>query len=65
MKYNELHKILRKMGMILLGEQRAGHPLWLNPQTGEKFSTSNHGSREVPPGTLKSILKSAGLDKKN
>jgi predicted RNA binding protein YcfA (HicA-like mRNA interferase family) len=65
MKYKELHKILRKAGMILLGDQRAGHPQWLNPKTGEKFTTSNHGSHEVAPGTLKSILKTAGLDKKN
>lgn len=64
MKYNELHKILRKAGMIELDEQRAGHPLWLNPLTGEKFTTSNHLSREVAAGTLKSIIKSAGLDKK-
>jgi predicted RNA binding protein YcfA (HicA-like mRNA interferase family) len=64
-KYNELHKILRKAGMIQLGEQRAGHPLWLNPHTGEKFTTSNHGSHEVAPGTLKSILNSAGLEKNN
>jgi predicted RNA binding protein YcfA (HicA-like mRNA interferase family) len=51
--------------MINLGEQRAGHPLWSNPQTGEKFTTSNHGSHEVAHGTLKSILVSAGLEKKN
>jgi len=63
-KYKELHKILRNAGMIELGEQRAGHPLWLNPQTGEKFTTSNHGSHEVARGTLKSILRSAGLENK-
>lgn len=63
MKYSELHKILRKAGMIEAGEQRAGHPLWLNPRTGERFTTSNHGSREVANGTLKSILRSAGIQK--
>ena len=63
MKYKELHKILRKAGMIELHAQRAGHPLWLNPQTGEKFTTSNHGTREGATGTLKSILRSAGLEK--
>ena len=63
MKYKERHKILRKAGMIELDEQRAGHPLWLNPETGEKFTTSNHGMREVATGTLRSILRSAGLQK--
>ena len=62
-KYKELHKILRKAGMIDLDEQRAGHPLWLNPYTGEKFTTSNHGTHEVATGTLKSILRSAGIEK--
>lgn len=63
MKYKELHRILLKAGMIDLDEQRAGHPLWLNPKTGEKFTTSNHGMHEVATGTLKSILRSAGLEK--
>lgn len=64
MKYKELHRILRKAGMIELSEQRAGHRLWQNPQTGEKFTTSNHLMHEVASGTLKSILRSAGLEKK-
>lgn len=64
MKYKELHRLLRKAGMIWLDEQRAGHPLWLNPNTGEKFTTSNHLVNEVATGTLKSILRSAGLDNK-
>lgn len=64
MKYKELHRLLRKAGMVQLDEQRAGHPLWLNPQTGEKFTTSNHGGHEVATGTLRAILRSAGLDSK-
>ncbi len=64
MKYKELHKILRKAGMVALDEQRAGHPLWLNPLTGKKFTTSNHLMNEVATGTLKSILRSAGLENK-
>ena len=63
MKYTELHRILRKAGMIELGNQKAGHPLWENPNTGERFTTSNHGSHEVATGTLKSILRSAGIEK--
>lgn len=43
MKYKELHKILRKAGMIELDEQRAGHPLGLNPNTGEKFRQATTG----------------------
>jgi predicted RNA binding protein YcfA (HicA-like mRNA interferase family) len=64
MKYKELHRVLRKAGMIFLNEQRAGHPLWFNPDTGEKFTTSNHLMNDVASGTLRSILRSAGLEKR-
>lgn len=61
MKYNELHKRLKKAGCILTGKQLAGHPEWINPNTGITFPTSNHLSEEVKPGTLNNILKAAGL----
>lgn len=61
MKYNELHKILRANGCYETNRQRAGHPEWYSPATGKKFTTSNHGSQEVRPGTLKSILRDSGV----
>lgn len=63
MKYNELHRILKKNGCYETGKQRAGHPEWYSPTTGRKFTTSNHLSEEVKPGTLKSIIKDAGVKK--
>lgn len=61
MKYNELHKILRKSGCFLTGNTRAGHPEWYSPITHKTFTPSHHGSEEVREGTRRSILKSAGL----
>lgn len=61
MKYNELHKLLRKNGCYETGRQIGGHPAWFSPITGRVFKTSNHGSEEVKPGTLKSILRDAGI----
>jgi predicted RNA binding protein YcfA (HicA-like mRNA interferase family) len=61
MKYNELHRELRKIGCTRLKKQRKGHPLWYSPITGKFFMTSNHGSEEVKPGTLKSIKRDSGL----
>lgn len=63
MKYNELHKKLKKAGCRLTGKQLAGHPEWINPKTGETFPTSNHLSEEVKQGTLNNILKAAGIKK--
>lgn len=61
MKYNELHKLLSKAGCRDTGRQRAGHPLWYSPITDKYFKTSNHYSEEVKPGTLKAILRDAGI----
>ncbi len=47
MKYNELHKLLKKVGCYQTGKQRAGHPEWYSPKTKRKFTTSNHGKQEV------------------
>lgn len=61
MKYSELHRLLQKAGCYQTGEQRVGHPGWYSPITGKKFTTSNHLSREVATGTLKSIKRDAGI----
>jgi mRNA interferase HicA len=61
MKYNELHRKLRKAGCYPTGESRAGHPEWYSPITGRRFTTSNHEAQEVKNGTLKSILRDAGI----
>lgn len=61
MKYNELHKILKKFGCYPINKQRAGHPIWYSPITDKFFMTSNHGAEEVKTGTLKSIVKVSGI----
>ncbi len=61
MKYSELEKKLKKNGCYDTGDQMNGHPVWYSPITKNKFKMSNHKSKEVKKGTLKNILKSAGL----
>ncbi len=61
MKYNELHRKLRKFGCYPTGEYANGHPLWYSPKTGKEFKTSLHEAKEVATGTLKSILRDAGI----
>jgi len=62
MKYNELERRLRNAGCYDTKTTRAGHPLWYSPKTGKYFTMSHHGSQEVKPGTLKSIMRDAGLE---
>lgn len=61
MKYNELEKILKKNGCYFLENSKNGHPIWFSPTTQKKFRMSNHRSEEVRNGTLKSILRDAGI----
>lgn len=61
MKYKELERKLKSYGCYPLDRQMSGHPLWFSPITQREFRLSNHGSEEVATGTLKTILKMAGV----
>lgn len=61
MKYSELERRLLKFGCYSIEVQQCGHPLWFSPITGKTFMTSNHKSREIATGTLKKILRDAGI----
>lgn len=61
MKYSELERILKKAGCTVF-RQGANHTIWYSPITGEKFPVGRHSKEEVPIGTLRNILKSAGLE---
>lgn len=60
MKYSELEKKLKPFGCHWV-ENGSRHPIWKSPITGLKFAMSYHGSEEVKQGTLKNILKTAGV----
>lgn len=61
MKYTELHRKLRKAGCYPTGATRSGHPEWYSPLTDRRFVTSHHEAQEVKTGTLRSILRDAGI----
>lgn len=62
MKYNELERLLKKIGCYDTGKTCNGHPLWYSPKTGKQFKMSHHKHEEVATGTLKSIKKDSGLE---
>ena len=61
MRYSELERILKKAGCTVYREG-ANHTMWYSPITGNKFPVGRHTREEVPIGTLRNILKSAGLE---
>lgn len=61
MKYSELVKLIKKNGCTVYREGKS-HTIYINPHTGKKFPVSHHKTQDVPPGTLKSIMRDAGLE---
>ena len=61
MRYSELKKLLKKQGCYIMREG-ANHEQWYSPITGSTFSIGRHKTEEVKSGTLKSILKAAGVE---
>lgn len=60
MIYHELEKKLKEAGCYQVGSNR--HPFWYSPITKMTFQTSHHGGKEVATGTLKKIMKDAGIE---
>lgn len=60
MRINELTRLLRGKGCYCVGNGKI-HDLWYSPRTGATFPVPRHGSKEIPNGTLNSILKQAGV----
>lgn len=52
--------MLRRNGFVLV-DQRGSHQKWRHPD-GRQIIVAQHGSKPIPIGTLKSIIKGSGLD---
>lgn len=52
--------LLREQGCYKESDAKR-HERWYSPKTGRYFPVGRHDREEVPPGTLNSILKDAGL----
>lgn len=61
MKVSEVKKLLRANDCRLYREG-SRHEIWISQRTGKKFQVPRHGTHDVPPGTLKSIKDSAGIE---
>jgi predicted RNA binding protein YcfA (HicA-like mRNA interferase family) len=61
MKFNELYRLLEKDGWYI--ERTKRYHIFSHPSKKGKIPVEKHGNREIPDGTLNSILKMAGLKK--
>ena len=56
----EIESILARYGFDLI-DQRGSHRKWRNLETRAVVTVPDHGSKEVPLGTVRQIMLSAGI----
>ena len=61
MKVSEMIKILKHNDCFCLREGD-NHEIWYSRKTKKQFPVPRHKSKELPLGTVKSILKAAGIE---
>jgi predicted RNA binding protein YcfA (HicA-like mRNA interferase family) len=59
-KYNELIRILKKDGWIVI-RQSGSHLIMVHPEKKGQVNCPNHGSKEIGKGLAIKIMKEAGL----
>jgi predicted RNA binding protein YcfA (HicA-like mRNA interferase family) len=60
MKFREFTRKMRDDGWQLK-EQEGSHQQWIHPVKPGKVTVAGHPNDEIPVGTLKAMLKQAGL----
>ena len=60
-KYRQIIKKLKAFGFEFFRHAAGSHEIWCNPTTGRFTTIPNHPG-EMPEGTLRAILKEAGVN---
>jgi predicted RNA binding protein YcfA (HicA-like mRNA interferase family) len=60
LKAEEIVHILARDGFVLIS-QRGSHQKWHNPDTGKQVIVPVHKGKELPTGTLESIVIGSGI----
>ena len=59
-KYRQIIKRLKKLGFEFNRQAAGSHEIWHNPNTHRYTTIPNHPG-DMPEGTLKAILRQAGI----
>ncbi len=59
-KYQDIVRRLRYFGFAFLRQAAGSHEIWHNSATDRYTTIPNHAG-DMPPGTLRAILKQAGI----
>ena len=59
-RYRQIIKKLKKLGFEFNRQAAGSHEVWFNPAA-DKYTTIPNHSGDIPEGTLKAILRQAGV----
>lgn len=60
-RHREIVRRLRQLGLVFHRQAAGSHEIWFNPALNRYTTIPNHPG-DVPEGTLRAILKQAGID---
>lgn len=60
-RHRDIVKRLEQLGLEFHRQAAGSHEIWFNPAFGRYTTIPNHPG-EMPEGTLRAILKQAGID---
>ena len=52
---------LKRAGFVFDRQAKGSHEIWYNPITKRRTTIPNHQGVDIPKGTLRAIIKEAGL----
>jgi predicted RNA binding protein YcfA (HicA-like mRNA interferase family) len=59
-RYRDIVKRLKELGLQFDRQARGSHEIWFNPET-QRYTTIPNHPGDMPEGTLRAILKQAGI----
>jgi len=62
MNYRKLTRRLRQLGCEFVRQAPGSHEVWWNPANQEFTVIPHHGGRDLPPGTLRAILRQLDIE---
>jgi predicted RNA binding protein YcfA (HicA-like mRNA interferase family) len=62
LKAQNVTKIIRRHAFVLVS-QRGSHQKWRNPHAGKQVIVPYHKGKQLPLGTLTSIIEGSGIPK--
>ena len=54
-------KKLKRAGFVFDRQAKGSHEIWYNPTTKRRTTIPNHPGVDIPKGTLRAIIKEAGI----